>query len=121
MAAEMARNGADQYYIVIGRHPMPEATPDLHLVGKPRLPAIDSFVEIADRAKNLYLSVLEPSLFEKRHEARGVASFLVNRGFLDVEVCAVVPLRKFVREPKLVEEPMSRFQVRQGTPDPGRC
>ncbi|MDA2927402.1 hypothetical protein MYX78_09240 [Acidobacteria bacterium AH-259-G07] len=99
----MSEEGVAKYYIVIGRWPEPETRPYLHLVGKPiRFDPESDINELSERLRHMYKSVLDPSLFEKRSEARAFASFLEKKGFEDVEVCAVVPLQKFVREPKLI-------------------
>ncbi len=95
----MLRSWEDKYYILIGSGPRPRTR--LHLVGKPSLPDIESRLKLADRLRNLYPNVLGPSLFEKRNEARAFASYRESLGFENVVVCAVVPLRKFVREPNL--------------------
>ena len=100
----MAEEGVAKYYVVIGRWPEPEIQPYLHVVGKPIRSNESDTTEFAQRVRNMYKSVVDPSLFENRREARAFASFLEKKGFEDVEVCAVVPLRKFVREPKLVVE-----------------
>lgn len=99
--------GVAKYYIVIGRHPEPksgEKKSDLHIVGKP-IPVEDfPDKEFSGRIKHLYTSILEGSLFEKRSEARWLASYLEKKGYLDVEVYAVVPLKKFIGEPRLLAD-----------------
>ena len=99
--------GVAKYYIVIGRHPEPKSgkkRSDLHIVGKP-IPVEDFpgpvFLEFLDHQ---YASILERSLFEERSEARWVASCLEKKGYLDVEVYVVVPLKKFVGEPRLLAD-----------------
>ena len=101
--------GVAKYYIVIGRHPEPKPgkeRSELHIVGKP-VPVGDheeDMKELSKRIDHIYASILEGSLFKERSEARGMASFLEKRGYLDVEVYAVVPLKKFVGEPRLLAD-----------------
>jgi len=90
------KTGVAKYYIVIGRHPKPKLSIALNFE--------DSDQELSERVKHEYTSILDSSLFEKRSDARSFASYFEEQGYLDVEVCAVVPLKKFVREPRLVVE-----------------
>lgn len=100
--------GVAKYYIVIGRHPEPksgEKRSDLHIVGKP-IP-VENFPEpvFLEFLDHQYASILgRGSLFEKRRDARWWASYLEKKGYLDVEVHAVVPLEKFVGEPRLLAD-----------------
>ena len=80
-----------KYYIVIGRHPKPKLSIALNFE--------DSDQELSERVKHEYVSILGSSLFEQRSDARFFASYLEEQGYIDVAVCAVVPLKKFVREP----------------------
>ena len=102
------KTGVAKYYIVIGRHPKPKSRKqrdDLHVVGKPiALNFEDSDQELSERVMHEYVSILSSSLFEQRSDARFFASYLEEQGYIDVAVCAVVPLNKFVREPRLVVE-----------------
>ena len=108
MGVCLRKRGVAKYYIVIGRHPKPKSRKqrdDLHVVGKLiALNCEDSDQELSERIKHEYTSILGSSLCEKRSEARSLASYLEGQGYIDVEVCAVVPLKKFVREPRLVVE-----------------
>jgi len=101
--------GVAKYYIVIGRHPEPKSEKErseLHIVEKPLhfgdykedLKAFSRWID------HKYVSILERSLFEDRSEARDMASFLEKKGYVDVEVYAVVPLKKFVGEPRLLAD-----------------
>jgi len=103
--------GVAKYYIVIGRHPKPKPKSrnkrtDLRVVGKPvRLGNyVEDMQEFSEFRSHKYKSILDGSLFEERSEARWVASYLEKKGYLDVEVYAVVPLKKFVGEPRLLAD-----------------
>ena len=103
--------GLAKYYIVIGRHPKPKpqkARSSLHEAGKFIQDYGDDQKEFSAHLKHTYTSILEQSLCEKRHDARAIASYFEGKGYQDVEVCAVVPLKKFVGEPRLVEEELEK-------------
>jgi len=103
--------GVAKYYIVIGRHPKPKPRSrkkgaDLRVVGK-SIPVKDFEIldkEFAEHLKHEYKSILEGSLCENRSDARSLASYFEKKGYVDVEVCAVVPLKRFVREPRLLAD-----------------
>ena len=102
--------GVAKYYIVIGRHPKPKPKKprsSLRVAGNPIGFEEDyegDQKEFSAHHKHKYTSILDQSLCEKRSDARAIASYFERKGYPGVEICAVVPLKKFVREPRLVVE-----------------